>query len=258
MMKILYRHYMHFTELELREKLRMRKMHPKAEQQIFDIVVEQKARQRSTMRKKEQHERMWSELMEPLKYELKICRAMLRYDGDHAKASGYVTGDEHKTPLSHGDPRTLALLHYVHTLDNLLGKMTLQRRAREYTPYQIAEAAMRPNKGVHWSDWVAPSKKVEITALFNAVPKVKHVKRKVPFERIVPKVLWLKLHKRLLERTIKEVEYNKHKLNVATMSGDDEKIERAQVRIEHINQALVWIQEAEVGAALPVTWHGFY
>lgn len=261
-MQITHRRWLKLSEFELRQKIRKSKIHPSLhaveEEKLIELMNEQRVAIQAERGRRYQLERMWSELMEPLKYELKTCRAMLRHDGKHAKASGYVTGDEHKTPLHHDDPRTLALLHYVHTLDMLLGKMTLQRRARDFTPYEIAKAAQRPNRGVHWADWVSPTTKVRIANLFRAVPKVKHVKRKTPFDRTVPRQLWTKLHKRLLERTLKELDYNKFKLNVATIACDDKKIERAKVRIERINQALVWIQEAEVGAALPVTWHGFF
>lgn len=261
-MKIVHRRWLKLSDLELRQKIRKSSIHPNLhaveEEKLIALMAEQREAIQKERGKRYQLERMWSELIEPLKYELKTVRAMLRYDGTHAKASGYQLGDEHATPLVHDDPRTLALLHYAHTLDVLLGKMTLQRRAREFSPYEIAAAAQRPNRGVHWADWVSPTTKVRVANLFKAVPKVKHVKRKQPFDRVIPKQLWAKLHKRLHERTLKELEYNKFKLNVATVAYDEKKIDRAKVRIERIKQALVWIEEAEVGAALPVTWHGFY
>ena len=142
---------MNLTPNELLAKLNKRKLHPVAMADIMRVVDEQKAQLRSVRGKNFQFSRMWEELMAPLKYERKIVRALLEY------------------PAS--EERRIALGAYWQELDKLVGKMTMQQRARDFTPYQIAKAANRPNNGVHWTDWVSPSVKARIAVLFDAIPK---------------------------------------------------------------------------------------
>lgn len=237
-MRLRYRHYMHITENELINRLQKRKLHPSARAEIIRIVAEQKHQLRVERGKNHQHTRMWEELMTPLKYERKQVASLLNYNG--------------------GAERDLALRKYWALLDSTIGKMTLAQRAREFTPYQIAEAANRPNKGVHWTDWITPTKKLEITALFDAIPHKPKAKKKLPFERTIPKTLWAKLHTRLLTRTQKELEVAKQKLNASRIEGKADLIEHRQLTVSNIEQALVWIRDTKAGVALPVTWHGFF
>ncbi len=237
-MRLRYRHYMKLTANELIDKLNKRKMHPDAMGEIMRVVEEQKAQLRVARGKNYQFRRMWEELMTPLKYERKMVSALMRY------------------PAS--EERRIALEAYWQTLDKLVGKMTLQQRARDFTPYQIAKAANRPNNGVHWSDWVSPSEKARIAVLFDAIPKKLKAKKKLPFERTIPKKLWATLHARLLARTEKEQVQAQQQLKAAKLGGDQEQIDKYTDKVLNIGQALSWIQDAKVGEALPVTWHGYY
>jgi len=237
-MRLRFRHYMKLTENELLNRLQKRKLHGSAIEEIMRIVAEQKSALRKQRGKIFQHDRMWEELMLPLKYERKNVKALMRY------------------PAS--EERKIALDAYHATLDKLVGKMTLQQRARDFTPYQIARAANRPNNGVHWSDWVSPSEKNRISLLFDAIPKKLKAKKKLPFERTVPKTLWSQLHTRLLTRTQKELAQAQHQLDVAKMGGEQEQIDKYTDKVLNIGQALTWIQDAKVGEALPVTWHGYF
>lgn len=237
-MRLRYRHYMKLTENELLNRLQKRKMHPDAMQEIMRVVAEQKAQLRVERGKNHQHSRMWEELMTPLKYEIKLIKGLLKY------------------PAS--EERRIALEAYLATLDKLRGKMTLQQRGREFTPYQIARAANRPNNGVHWVDWVSPSKKIEIAQLFDAIPYKLKAKKKLPFERTIPKALWSTLHERLRIRTEKELEQAKAQLRAAELGDDSTKREKAHAKVSNITQALAWIGEMGEGEAVPVTWHGFF
>jgi len=237
-MRLRYRHYMKLTENELLNKLQKRTMHDSARAEIIRIVAEQKHQQRVERGINHQHTRMWEELMSPLKYERKMIASLLKYQG--------------------GVERDLALRAYLNLIDTTIGKMTLAQRAREYTPYQIAQAANRPNKGVHWTDWVTPTKKLAITALFDAIPHKAKAKKKLAFQRTIPLTLWLTLHSRLLTRTEKELEVAKQKLNASRIEGKHEVIERRELAVSNIEQALVWIRDTKECVALPVTWHGFF
>jgi hypothetical protein len=161
-----------------------------------------------------------------------------------------------KYPAS--EERRIALEAYLDTLDKLRGKMTLQQRGQQFTPYQIAKAAHRPNNGTHWVDWVSPSKKIEVSALFNAIPYKLKAKKKLPFERVVPKALWATLHERLRLRTEKELEQAHAQLRTAEVGDDEAKLTKAQTKVSNITQALEWIADMRQGEAVPITWHGFY
>ena len=237
-MRLRYRHYMKLTENELINRLQNRKLHDSARTEIIRIVAEQKHQQRVERGKNHQHTRMWEELMCPLKYERKMIASLLKYQG--------------------GVERAIALQQYLALIDTTIGKMTLAQRAREFTPYQIAEAANRPNKGVHWTDWITPTKKLEITKLFDAIPHKAKAKKKLPFQRTIPPTLWHALHARLLTRTEKELEVAKQKLNASRIEGKHDVIERRELAVSNIEQALVWIRNTTAGVALPVTWHGFF
>ena len=237
-MRLRYRHYMKLTENELLNKLQKRTMHDSARAEIIRIVAEQKHQQRVERGINHQHTRMWEELMSPLKYERKMVASLLKYQG--------------------GVERDLALRAYLNLIDTTIGKMTLAQRAREFTPYQIAQAAMRPNKGVHWTDWVTPTKKLAITALFDAIPHKAKAKKKLAFQRTIPPTLWHALHARLLTRTEKELEVAKQRLNASRIEGKHEVIERRELAVSNIEQALVWIRDTKECVALPVTWHGFF
>jgi len=237
-MRLRYRHYMKLTENELLNRLQKRKMHNDAMQEIMRVVAEQKHELRVERGKNHQHARLWEELMTPLKYEIKLIKGLLKY------------------PAS--DERRIALEAYLDTLDKLRGKMTLQQRGQQFTPYQIAKAANRPNNGTHWVDWVSPSKKIEVSALFNAIPYKLKAKKKLPFERTIPKALWSTLHERLRLRTEKELEQAHAQLRTAEVGDDEGKLAKAQTKVSNITQALAWIADMREGEAVPITWHGLF
>ena len=237
-MKLRYRHYMKLTENELLNRLQKRKLHPHAMQEIMRVVAEQKSELRAERGKNHQHSRMWEELMTPLKYELKVVKGLLKY---HAS-----------------EERRIALTAYAEYLDTLIGKLTLQQHKREFTPYQLARASNLPNNGAHWTDWVGASKKLRIVELFDAIPYKLKAKKKLPFERVIPKPLWATLHERLRMRTEKELEQALAQLRAAELDVDEAKQAKAQTKVSNIQQALAWIADMKAGEAVPVTWHGLF
>jgi hypothetical protein len=221
---------MALTTNELIERLNKRKMQPAAMSEIMRVIDEQKKHLRVQRGKNYQFSRMWEELMTPLKYERKMVKALLCY------------------PAS--EERRIALDAYWHELDKLVGKMTLQQRARDFTPYQMARAANRPNNGVHWSDWIPQEIKEAVIEAFGEIPRA-GIKVKVPFERKIPATLHIKLKKRLRDRTQKEYDLEWRK------NTTDYTDERA-ARIKQMKQAMEWIDALVDGEAMPTTWHGFY
>ena len=78
-MRLRFRHYMKLTENELLNRLQKRKLHGSAIEEIMRVVAEQKSALRKQRGKIFQHDRMWEELMLPLKYERKNVKALMRY-----------------------------------------------------------------------------------------------------------------------------------------------------------------------------------
>jgi hypothetical protein len=134
-------------------------------------------------------------------------------------------------------------------LHNKFDAMQLMRSEDDtlMTPSEIARELDIPNKGVHWTDWIPQSKKLEVTTLFEQIPHAPKTKRKVPFQRTQRPNTQLK--DRLLKRTLKEL-------------GNEETeqaIEPTGVRAERITQiksAIKRIEELKPSDAVPHTWHG--
>jgi len=213
-------------------------MHPQAMLMELDRLLEAKKEVKSARAKDMQRNRLWKELVMPLIAERKNVRAMLRYKVD----------DE---PERHE-----ALQGYMLVLETLKSRLELDAR-KGFTPAQVAKAQHRPNNGNHWTDWVPPSVKLRVQELFDAIPR-EGIRKKVPFERRIPAPLGKQLRERLLKRTQKELEVAKAGVTVAHIAGDDDLIQKAETKVDYIEQALEWIAEADYTEALPTTWHGFF
>lgn len=275
--------YMKMSERELRNHLAKRfpAQRPVELAEIERIIATVQIQQREALvqkGEKREHGRMWRELLNPCKNELRIVERMLAYNSDP------------------DTERTTALTDYRTVLQKLLIKFEVAKRtpeAKELTARQVSEAhelkkrtiagmpvptvrphyktprdlaqeASRPNGGTHWTDWVAPSAKARVTALFEAIPHTPHAKRKVPFERTIPKQDWAKLRNRLLKRTTKELDAAEFALKRAEMELDPtledtiKKVEKRRATVGKIKQALTIINDMPEGEAMPVTWHGFF
>jgi hypothetical protein len=204
----------------------------------LDKLLAAKKEVKSARAKEMQLNRLWKELLMPLIAERKNVRAMLRYKED----------DEPE--------RQEALKGYMLVLETLKGKLELEAR-KGFTPASVAKAQNRPNNGNHWTDWVPPSVKVKVQELFDAIPR-EGIRKKVPFERRVPAPLGKQLRARLLKRTEKELEVAKAGLHAARLSRDLDLVQKAETKVDYIEQAIEWVHEADYTEALPVTWHGFF
>lgn len=235
-------HYMKLTPSQLTERMQRRVnifgMHPQAMLIELDKLLIAKKEVKSARAKDMQRNRLWKELLMPLIAERKNVRAMLRYKED-------------------GEPeRQEALKGYMLVLETLKHRLELDAR-KGFTPAQVAKAQNRPNNGNHWVDWIPPSVKVKVQELFYAIPR-EGIRKKVPFERRTPAPLGKQMRERLLKRTEKELEVAKAGVHAAWLSKDQELMQKAETKVDYIEQALEWIAEAEYTDALPVTWHGFF
>jgi hypothetical protein len=195
---------------------------------ILKSVRNEKKRLRSEGARRTQYKRLWSELLEPLEYEIRLAERMNAYRG--------------------AVERDAALHGYLLVLNKVKKRLLKHEYLAEHTPSEIAKDKRYPNNGVHWSDWIPQEIKEAVIEAFAAIPRA-GIKVKVPFERRIPAAMHIKLKKRLRDRTQKEYDIEWRKTEYTD--------ERA-ARIKQMKQAMEWIDALVDGEAMPTTWHGFY
>lgn len=220
---------------EIHNKLMKRIPQPEARELKKEEIAKAKQAKKIERLSTFQRKRLWGELLTPLKYELSNARVGLRHQGRNLPERQHAFD---------------AYIKIMERLHNKFDAMQLMREGDDdtlMTPSEIARAMDIPNKGVHWTDWIPQSKKLEVTTLFEQIPHAPKTKRKVPFGRTQrPNT---KLKERLLKRTLKELG------NAET----EQAIEFTGVRAERITQiksALKRIEELKPSDAVPHTWHG--
>lgn len=226
--------YMQMRPNEIHNKLMKRIPQPEARELKKEEIAKAKQAKKIERLSTFQRKRLWGELLTPLKYELSNARVGLRHQGRNLPERQHAFD---------------AYIKIMERLHNKFDAMQLMRSDDDtlMTPSEIAREMDIPNKGVHWTDWIPQSKKLEVTTLFEQIPHAPKTKRKVPFQRTQRPNTQLK--ERLLKRTLKEL-------------GNEETeqaIEPTGVRAERITQiksALKRIEELKPSDAVPHTWHG--
>ena len=182
-----------------------------------------------------QHKRLWGELMSPLRYELSNAKVGRNHQGRFLP--------ERQTAFD-------AYIRLMHKLVSKLEALQLHRNdeGKLLTPSHIAQELDIPNNGVHWTDWIPPTKRVEVELLFEAIPHVPKTKRKLPFQRTQRPST--KLRDRLLARTLKELGNEETEQAI-------EPTEARVKRIEIMKKAITLIEKLKPTDAVPHTWHGF-
>jgi len=227
--------YMQMKPNEIHNKLMKRIPQPEARELKKAEIAKAKQAKRIERLSTFQRNRLWSELISPLQYELSNARVGLRHQGRN---------------LPQRQHAFTAYIKLMERLRNKFDAMQLMRSEKDdtlMTPSEIAQQLDIPNKGVHWTDWIPPSKKLEVATLFDAIPHAPKTKRKVPFGRTQrPNT---KLKERLLKRTLKELGNVETEYAVQTTSVLAE-------QITQIKSALKRIEELKPSDAVPHTWHG--
>ena len=226
--------YMQMRPNEIHNKLMKRIPQPEARELKKEEIAKAKQAKKIERLSTFQRKRLWGELLTPLKYELSNARVGLRHQGRNLPERQHAFD---------------AYIKIMERLHNKFDAMQLMRSEDDtlMTPSEIAREMDIPNKGVHWTDWIPQSKKLEVTTLFEQIPHAPKTKRKVPFQRTQRPNTQLK--DRLLKRTLKEL-------------GNEETeqaIEPTGVKAERITQiksALKRIEELKPSDAVPHTWHG--
>ena len=156
---------MKLTRNELHNVLLKQQLPPALRTATIEKIMQAKAELRAKRIKQKVHNKLWRELLRPLKAELSNARVGLRLK------SFEVAPERH-----------LAFSEYVKLLEKLTSGLEVLRLDGE-TPKVVARLSGRENSGEHWSDWVSAKTKERIVSLFNAMPYLAKAKRFEPFKR---------------------------------------------------------------------------
>ena len=227
--------YMNMRPNELHNALMKRIPEPEMRELKKAEIEQAKKIQRFARLSNFQHKRLWGELMSPLRYELSNAKVGRNHQGRF---------------LPERQAAFDAYIRLMHKLVSKLEALQLHRddEGKLLTPSHIAQELNIPNKGVHWTDWIPPTKRLEVEALFHAIPHAPKTKRKIPFQRTQRPNTQLKT--RLLKRTLKEL----------GNAESEQAIEPTGVRAERIKEmkrAITLIRALKPTDAVPHTWHGF-
>lgn len=226
--------YLNMTPKEIHNALTKRIPQIEARELKKQELLNLKSKLKSERLRTIQHKRLWSELVNPLVYELANAKV----------------GAKHESKYK--DEREVAFNAYIAVMDKLLDKFKQMQLLRDeddspYTPSELARQAHIANNGVHWTDWIPMTKQLQVCNLFEQIPHAPKTKRKVPFQRNQrPNT---KQRDRLLKRTLKELG-NAETEQLIAPSED-----RAE-RIQQMQQALKRIEQLKPSDAVPHTWHG--
>lgn len=256
-MAISYQHYYALTEHEIDRRLAAKRMPPATRIELRKQIMQGKAELKASRAREKQMNRLWGELIKPMRREVKIIRIVLTRT-EQQYASGFFANED----------EAVAKLEAYQAYWDVMAKLEIKcmkYRAAGMTPAQAAKEKTKlfpngmPNNGVHWTDWVPSSVKLVVVALFDAIPRRSKVKRKVPFERKTPRLtrvldgevmdLFEEQRFRLRSRTEKDLDRAKRMTQLDPKKADE---------VARIEQALEYIDSAEQGEVLPTTWHGFF
>lgn len=260
-MEIKYPHYMKLQPSALRARLAARRLPQSVVDEITKTVERQRDEQRALRAKKKAQQALWRELLDPAKREFKTMNTMLRNARFQLRLA-----DEEEKDISLA--RIEALQAYMLVINDFLTAAEQWSQDIAVTPARKAKRAMKafpggiPNGGSHWTDWIPESKKRPVIALFDAIPHKPKAKRKVPFERRIPKVfrtvegeklsLFEEFRHRLRVRTEQALVKAKQAAAYPPFDGTEKR------KVELLNEALRRIDEAKDGEMLPTTWRGFF
>jgi len=226
--------YAALTPKALANHLAKRKVPLVMVQAIQERAAQQRAFKRSDTGTRRTHKELWGNLLFPLRYERNNVKAGLKYAG--------------------GEARGEAMHSYLIVLEELLHRLNYHATTRILTPRQLCKerndsgrGAHIPNAGTHWSDWVPQHIKLRVCVLFDAIPYKQRAKRKLPFQRAIPPLLYSRLYAALGLRTQGFLSAAQRKHAVAPT-------EETAATVAAIQQALAVLREWPRNTALPYAW----
>ena len=241
--------YERMSPQALRAYLNKRKLPPPIVEKTLAVVLDERKAARPALKKSEHHARLWHQLIEPARAELRNVRRMqalkLRYPSPE---------------------RDEALAAYAALLEFLFTRLSVDRDATTEMPRVIALERSLPNNGEHWVDWVPRKKVALIEDYFASIPNQRGVRRKNPFPVTLPKEANAQRRAVLTERTIKEIEHIERLIAAEladprlkdTSVFKQQEINALRVRLSQMQSALHTIEQLADTAFVPRTWHRLF
>ena len=268
-----YSHYVAMQPHEIRRRLALRKLpelpdnlrdqgYRSMAEYIYAQVMEKRHELREQRARQKYVAKQWRDILDPARREFRTMKAML-----NTARSRQRSGAEDNEDISQA--KIAALTAYMDVIGSFLSTVeTWLDKDPELSPAKRLQKKLKafpngvPNGGSHWVDWIPESMKQPVVQLFDAVPYRAKAKRKVPFQRRIPKIFRMEKGERFslfdefryrlrikTETALKQVE---SKLRFA--KNDEDLLHRKA----KIDEALILIDNAKEGVMLPTVWQGFF
>lgn len=222
-----------------------------------DFLLRKKSEMRSSKLRNNQFNALWKALLRDLKYELANAIVGRRYQSTNPTPERDAAFDKYIEVMQRLERKIKT--EYMVTYVDDKGEVVEPDLGHRMTPSQFSAWVQRrnpraiPNNGSHWTDWVPRSQREEVSNLFNAIPTMPRMKRKLPFQRTSrpPQDNKKAQLERLKQRTQNEL------IN-AQQAHELDPNEKTLRTLRRIKQALVWMDELKPNDFVPPTWHGMY
>lgn len=196
---------------------------------IIDKARELKAEARSIRSSALIRRQSVGELLTPLRYEARLVRRMMQYEGSPERA--------------------VALTGYLQVLDKLEERLNGYWATDEQSLSDYIREKSVPNNGTHWTDFVPTHIKQRVNSLFSQIPPKAKARVKIPFERKVPMSAHYAAKDRLKRRTIKE-------LNKVLAVHNAMPTSRTEDIVTDMRHALALLDKLNEHEPVPTTWKG--
>ena len=224
-----------------------------------DFLLKKKTQMKSSKLRNKQFDTLWKALLRDLKYELANAIVGRKYKSAHPTPERDLAFDRYIEVMQALERKIKTV--YMVTYVNDKGEVVEPAHGTRMTPSQFSAWVQRtkpkaiPNNGAHWTDWVPRSQREEVNDLFNAIPTMPRMKRKLPFQRTSRPPQESKAKEAQLERLKQRTQ---NELSNAEQAYDLDPTDKNRETVRKIRQALRWMDEFKPNDFVPPTWHGMY
>jgi len=237
--------WLKMSEARLRNHLTLKLKYPG---EIVERIVQQVLREREDQRKRSIRKtvgfKAWQEMLAPARAELATVR---------------VLKSQLKRGAAEDDVRWDTLCQYEDCISALIEKLKKVQAAGEHNPTQfvafLKTSVSRhiPNNGTFWVDFVPLKQRQHISTLFDKLPPPARGKKKVPFERRLPRAMHNAQRNSLYAQLEKVQQSTEVERGIAQNSFD---IEHLDAMLLKIHNAKYNLDQTPRNKPLPATWHG--
>lgn len=222
-------------------------------------LLKKKSEQRSGKLRDKQFNTLWKALLRDLKYELANAIVGRRYKSTNPTPERDAAFDKYIEVMQRLEHKIKT--EYMNTRIDDDGNIVEAPNGTRMTPSQFSAWVQRrnpraiPNNGAHWTDWVPRTQRQAVSDLFDAIPTMPRMKRKLPFQRTSRPPQESNARDARLERLKQRTKNELVNAQQAYELHPDEKNLRT---VRKIKQALVWMDQFKPNDFVPPTWHGLY